>query len=143
VCLTGPGTDRERAAAETTCGAAAHAGRAVVEDHFLTRCTAALYLREAGYSVIEAATAGEAISALGSGTRVDLVFSDVYMPGGLDGHGLARWVAQQPAVPVLLTSAAPQDAALLAAGSARFLTKPYLLTEVERLIAGLLTTAML
>jgi hypothetical protein len=44
---------------------------------------------------------------------------------------------------VLLTSAAPQDAALLAAGSARFLTKPYLLTEVERLIAGLLTTAML
>jgi CheY-like chemotaxis protein len=116
----------------------------IVEDHFLTRCTAAVYLREAGYSVIEAATAGEAISVLDSGTRVDLVFSDVYMPGGLDGHGLARWVAQhQPAVPVLLTSAAPQDSALLAAGSARLLPKPYLLTEVERLIAGLLTVAML
>lgn len=116
----------------------------IVEDHFLTRCTAAVYLREAGYRVIEAADAAEAISALASGTRVDLVFSDVYMPGGLDGHGLARWVAQhQPAVPVVLTSAAPQDSALLAAGSARFLIKPYLLTEVERLIAGLLTAAML
>jgi CheY-like chemotaxis protein len=103
-----------------------------------------VYLREAGYHVIEAADATEAISVLSCGTRVDLVFSDVYMPGGLDGHGLARWVSQhQPAVPVLLTSAAPQDATLLASGSARFFTKPYLLPEVERLIAGLLTAATL
>jgi|SRR5579863_1472932 len=112
----------------------------IVEDHFLTRCTAAVYLREAGYRVIEAADAEEAISVLCSGARVDLVFSDVYMPGALDGHGLARWVAQhQPALPVLLTSAAPQDAAVLASGSARrFLAKPYKLTEVRQLIVALL-----
>jgi CheY-like chemotaxis protein len=112
----------------------------IVEDHFLTRCTAAVYLREAGYRVIEAGDAAEAISVLSSGARVDFVFSDVYMPGPLDGHGLARWVAQhQPALPVLLTSAAPQDAAVLASGPARhFLTKPYKLTEVQQLIAALL-----
>jgi CheY-like chemotaxis protein len=112
----------------------------IVEDHFLTRCTAAVYLREAGYRVIEAGDAAEAISVLTSGARVDFVFSDVYMPGALDGHGLARWVAQhQPALPVLLTSAAPQDAAVLTSWPAqRFLTKPYRLTEVQQLIAALL-----
>jgi len=63
-----------------------------VDDSASVRQVVKIALGGAGYSVIEAATAGEAISALGSGTRVDLVFSDVYMPGSLDGHGLARWV---------------------------------------------------
>lgn len=77
----------------------------VVEDEAIVRIPIAEYLRDCGYHVLEAANAGEAIGLVGSGDRVDVVFSDVRMPGSMDGVGLARWIRDHhPEVPVLLTS---------------------------------------
>ena len=106
----------------------------IVEDSFATRWTAAAYLREAGHRVLEAANAAQAMSVLCSGIRVDAVFSDVCMPGDLNGHDFACWVAKHhPELPVLLTSGAPQEADTLAGGKGRrFLAKPYDLSEVVR-----------
>jgi CheY-like chemotaxis protein len=64
----------------------------VVEDEVLIRMAISQYLRECGYRVIEAADADEALQVLKSEHPVDLVLSDVEMPGSLDGFGLAQWI---------------------------------------------------
>jgi CheY-like chemotaxis protein len=77
----------------------------VVEDEILVRMVIADYLRDCGYHVIEAGTATEALVVLQSSQTVDIVFSDVQMPGEMDGFGLSRWVRQnRPGLRVLLTS---------------------------------------
>ncbi|MFC5085869.1 response regulator [Microvirga arabica] len=78
----------------------------VVEDEVLVRLVIADYLRECGYKVYEAVNAGEALEVLQSSrVPIDVVFSDVQMPGEIDGFGLARWVrANKPGVQVILTS---------------------------------------
>ncbi|WP_292177368.1 response regulator [Mesorhizobium sp.] len=77
----------------------------VVEDDIFIRLDIAEYLRECCCRVVEAGTAAEAIDVLESNLPVDLVFSDIQMPGDLDGFGLARWIRQrQPGVKVILTS---------------------------------------
>jgi DNA-binding NtrC family response regulator len=108
----------------------------VVEDHFDTRWATAAYLREAGYRVIEASDAKEAMSVLSAGTHVDIVFSDIYMPGDFNGSLLAEWITKHhPSVAVLLTSGAPEEAQITAAGSARpFIAKPCDPTELIRLL---------
>ncbi len=63
------------------------------------------YLRECGYQVIEAASAGEALQIFSTDTAIDLLFTDVQMPGEMDGFGLARWVRKhRPGVRVVITS---------------------------------------
>jgi DNA-binding NtrC family response regulator len=104
----------------------------VVEDEILVRIAVADYLRDADYWVIEAANAAEAVAIFSSGEQVDIVFSDIRMPGPMDGVALARWVADHhPGVPVLLTSAnaGPVRSAEFLARDA-FLPKPYLLENV-------------
>jgi CheY-like chemotaxis protein len=77
----------------------------VVEDEILIRLTVADYLRECGFHVLEASNADEAVRVLEAGVEVDIVFSDIQMPGGMDGFALAQWIRQHhPGVRVLLTS---------------------------------------
>lgn len=65
----------------------------VVEDEVLIRLVIAQYLRDCGYRVIEAANADEALLVLRkSEITIDVVFTDVEMPGSLDGFALAQWV---------------------------------------------------
>src|SRR4051794_25777084 len=65
----------------------------LVENEVLIRLAISEYLRECGYRVIEAVSADEAILVLGQeDLAVDLVLSDVAMPGSMDGFGLARWI---------------------------------------------------
>jgi CheY-like chemotaxis protein len=64
----------------------------VVEDEVLLRLVAADELRQQGYGVTEAANADEAMALLRTGTRVDLVLTDIQLQGALDGIGLARFV---------------------------------------------------
>ena len=52
------------------------------------------YLRDCGYKVIEAVNAGKAMSLLHQETPVDVVFSDIEMPGSIDGFGLAKWIRE-------------------------------------------------
>ncbi|MDA6490278.1 response regulator, partial [Escherichia coli] len=61
----------------------------VVEDEILVRYVICDYLRDCGFHVIEAGTADEALEYLRSHNDVVLVFSDVRMPGSLDGIGLS------------------------------------------------------
>lgn len=117
----------------------------IVEDHFEMRSLAASYLRQIGYRVIEAENAAEGMSVFCSGTHVDIVFSDVYMQGDLNGHAFARWLAEcRPSVPMLLTSAMPNEAQLISAGTLRhFIAKPYHLDEVDWQIQTMLCLASL
>jgi CheY-like chemotaxis protein len=116
----------------------------VVEDDEDVREVAVLCLADAGYRVLTAATGDLALPIIASGERVDLLFSDVVMPGALNGFALARRaVALRPTLKVLLTTGyADQIAAhesLVARGE--LLAKPYRLSDLvarvaERLDAG-------
>jgi CheY-like chemotaxis protein len=78
----------------------------IVEDEVLLRMAISDYLQECGFKIYEAGTASEAIEMIESGRfAIDLVFSDIRMPGELDGFGLAQWVRKnRPGLPVILTS---------------------------------------
>jgi CheY-like chemotaxis protein len=96
----------------------------VVEDEILMRSAVAEELREAGFTVLEAADALEAMAVLASGDPVDAVFTDIQMPGPMDGLGLAQWIGRhRPGLCVLLTSGAALHATRPA--DASFLPKPY------------------
>lgn len=101
----------------------------VVEDEVLVRLVIADYLRECGYRVHEAVNADEAIAILQSPeVSVDVVFSDVEMPGSVDGFGLARWIrANKPGMQVILTSGAERSADIAATlcEAGPLLKKPY------------------
>ncbi len=89
-------------------------------------------LEHLGYRVTHAASATDALGALQNGCQVDIVFSDVMMPGGMNGVELAREIRTRDlGVPVLLTSgyaeAAQQSAA---AEGVHVLAKPYRLEEL-------------
>jgi CheY-like chemotaxis protein len=67
----------------------------VVDDEVLIRMALSDFLQECGFKVLEAGNAEEAITILEQGHAViDLVFSDVRMPGELDGFGLAKWIRE-------------------------------------------------
>jgi CheY-like chemotaxis protein len=77
----------------------------VVDDEIFVRLLIADELREAGYHVIEAVSADEALAILRSEAMVDLVFSDVRMPGTMDGIALARTIrTEYPSIKVMLAS---------------------------------------
>ncbi len=78
----------------------------VVEDEHRVRRVTSTDLRNIGYSVVEAEDAAMAKSILESEEHaIDLVFSDVIMPGELDGHMLVKWVRKTyPDIKVILTS---------------------------------------
>jgi CheY-like chemotaxis protein len=88
-----------------------HATILVVEDEVLVRIMVAEELRAQGDTVIEATSASEAISVLqSSGMRIDLVLTDIRMPGDLDGLGLARMMrSEHPLVKVVMASGRKPD----------------------------------
>jgi DNA-binding response OmpR family regulator len=78
----------------------------IVEDEALIRVALSDYLQDCGYKVLDASTADEAVLIIEQGEAIiDLVFSDVKMPGSMDGFGLAQWLrANRPGLPIILTS---------------------------------------
>ena len=118
---------------------AAHPPRVlVVEDEVLVRLVIADHLRDAGFVVIEATSGEEARSILDAGVVVDLVFTDVRMPGSMDGLDLLGFIQEnRPSLPVLVTSGHLERDLAYARGAARFLPKPYTLEVlVEALYAA-------
>lgn len=120
-----------------------HAGSTilVVEDDVLIRMLGTDILEEAGFEVLEASNADEAVEMLGKHPDVRLLFSDVEMPGSMDGVDLARLVHERwPAVRLLLTSGhyRLRDAAVPDDG--RFIHKPWtpetLIGKVRALLNG-------
>lgn len=77
----------------------------VVEDELLIQMCVADYLRDCGYRVLEASTVDEAIAVVNAETSIDIVFTDVHMPGTRNGFDLTRWLnANRPHIKVLVTS---------------------------------------
>jgi two-component system, response regulator PdtaR len=102
----------------------------VVEDEFFLRYVTAEYLADCGFSVLQAANADEAVGLLQTNSDVGAVFSDIQMPGSMNGLGLAHWITETlPDVKVLLTSGQVLPAA---AREWTLLAKPYDMAEVER-----------
>lgn len=90
-----------------------------------------------GLSVIEANSADDALAYIRAGGRVDLVFSDIQMPGVLDGRQLAALIAtNHPGIPVILTSGDPGLAAGMPAGM--FVAKPYSIASTLTLFFSVL-----
>src|SRR4051794_11667364 len=78
----------------------------IVEDEFLIRTHAAEVISDAGFEVIEASNADEAIIILESRRDIRVVFTDIRMPGSMDGLKLAHAVRDRwPPVHILATSA--------------------------------------
>ncbi len=112
----------------------------LVEDNPEVDEVAGMLLEELGYHVVHADSAAAALSRLASGETVDLVFSDVVMPGDLDGVGLALRIKQDfPRLAVLLTSGYAKAANLAEAGLP-ILRKPYRLEALGRAIRHALDT---
>ena len=106
----------------------------LVEDNPLLRMWIAEELRDAGFSVIEAKSAGEASAIMVSGSQVDIVFSDVHMPGSMNGLDFARGVRQRyPAIPIIITSG--NLGAAGTGGIARLLPKPYSAAQAIAMIS--------
>jgi len=77
----------------------------IVEDEPLIRLALSEHLQDLGFQVLEAATAAEATALMDRHRGIDLVFSDVRMPGEMDGIALAQWILEhRPGMPVMLTS---------------------------------------
>lgn len=77
----------------------------VVEDEVLIRLHLAEELREANYTVIEAASGDEAITLLSSVDDIGMVLTDVRMPGNVDGMALAQWTRKVfPSIKIVLIS---------------------------------------
>ena len=110
----------------------------IVEDEIFVRCAVGDHLRNCGMHVIEAANPVEAIRVLASGIDIDLVFSDVQMPGFVDGVPLARWVAlEHPAIKLILT-AGPAERSWGSPDGSMVLAKPYDHRDLEAKIRQLL-----
>ena len=110
----------------------------IVEDELLLRMDSAEIIENTGFEVIQAANADEAIGILKSRPDVRVVFTDIQMPGSMDGLKLARFVRDRwPPIKIMATSgrvvAGDDD---LPTGSL-FLRKPYLGTEVVAALRAL------
>ena len=106
----------------------------VVEDSRDVAEVTSSLLEQLGYRVVRAENAAEALRHLQQGIGVDLLFSDIVMPGSINGLGLAQICRERyPAIPVLLTSGF-SDAAQAADGRFDILRKPFELSALERAI---------
>jgi PAS domain S-box-containing protein len=106
----------------------------VVEDSRDVADVTSALLEQLGYRVVRAENAAEALRHLQQGIEFSLLFSDIVMPGAMDGLGLAQACREQyPDLPILLTSGF-SDAARAADGRFDILRKPFELSALERAI---------
>ena len=113
---------------------AAHGTVLVVEDSRDVADVTSAMLEQLGYRVVRAENAAEALRHLRQGIEFDLLFSDIVMPGAVDGLGLAQICRERfPDIPVLLTSGF-SNAAEAADGRFPILRKPFELSALEHAI---------
>jgi CheY-like chemotaxis protein len=108
----------------------------VIEDEVIVRFPIAEALRTVGLEVIAASNADEAWSYLLSGQAVDLIFSDIHMPGSMDGIELTRQVQERFGHIIVVLTSGRRSAR--STDHPHFLTKPYRLGRATALITRLL-----
>ncbi len=105
----------------------------IVEDDVFVRMTMAAQLQDAGFDVIEAMNAADAIGILENDTSIDAVVSDISMPGAMDGISLVHNVHRRwPAIKLIIASGGGTATASDLPIGCRYLAKPY---EVRQLLA--------
>ncbi len=98
----------------------------IVEDEHLLRLMAADVIAGAGFDVVEATNADEAIFILKSRSDIRIVFTDIQMPGSMDGMKLAAFVRNRwPPIELIITSARCGSEFVDLPDRAIFLPKPY------------------
>ena len=103
----------------------------VVEDEPLLRMFNADMLVDAGFEVIEAANADEALLMLEASNDISVVFTDVEMPGLIDGFALAQRIETRwPEIGVVITSGRRYPERVLDAATRCFVPKPYKIAQV-------------
>jgi CheY-like chemotaxis protein len=114
----------------------------VVDDEPRMRRLARRMLSEMGYQVLEAENADVAARLLDTQASIDLLFTDVVMPGGMDGRALGHWARQaHPGLGVLLTSGFAQHTAGVEPPGAEplpMLSKPYSKEQLQESVRTLL-----
>lgn len=99
-----------------------------VDDNADVRATMAALLGSLGFAVLPAATAADALAEMRRGLPIDLVLTDIQMPGGMDGVALAeRILAKKPDMPILFMSGSSEEDRLRATrfhGVTQILPKP-------------------
>jgi CheY-like chemotaxis protein len=114
----------------------------IVEDEALVRMTAVDMIEEAGFEVLEAANADEAILLLEARRDITVVFTDIEMPGSMDGLRLAHAVrGRWPPIKIIATSGryVVRDGDLPSGGL--FLAKPYSSDEISSALRNLTAQA--
>ena len=110
----------------------------VVEDEMTVRLIGADALADAGYEVIEAASADEALRVLEDADEVHLLFTDIRMPGRMDGLQLADEVHRRwPNIKILVTSGDTWPSKDRIPDDGHFLSKPYRLDALQDEVASL------
>src|ERR1700675_2345463 len=105
----------------------------VVEDEMLLRLRAVDMVEDAGFTPVEAVDADEAVAILESRSDIALLFTDIQMPGSMDGLRLAHAVRQRwPPIKIILVSGQLRPANIDIPAESRFFGKPL---EAEEMIA--------
>ena len=103
----------------------------IVEDDLLIRMGAMDMIRSGGFEVIEAKDADEAIEILERRLDIRVVFTDIHMPGSMDGLKLAAAVRDRwPPIKIVATSGRAKLGADDLPSGSRFLMKPYSAREI-------------
>jgi CheY-like chemotaxis protein len=97
----------------------------VVDDDVFTRLAIADDLMRAGFHVIQAATADEALKVLQSAIKVDLVTTDIHMPGSMDGLRLAQRLRELRSELKIIVLSSDAEAARASSVGDLFIDKPY------------------
>jgi CheY-like chemotaxis protein len=110
----------------------------IVEDDALVREYVVTQIKRLGYETFAAKNAAEALETIDSARRIDLLFTDVIMPGGMNGRQLAtEALKRRPELKVLYTSGYTENAIVhhgrLDAG-VLLLAKPYVSSDLARMI---------
>jgi CheY-like chemotaxis protein len=113
----------------------------VVEDEPLVRMMVSELFEDEGFEALEASDADQALRILAERDDVALLFTDVEMPGSLDGYALARWVhANRPAVKTMIVSGRALPRSGDVPEGAAFVGKPYdhgeVMRRVQTMMAG-------
>jgi CheY-like chemotaxis protein len=111
----------------------------IVEDEMLLRMCAVDMVEDAGYSSVEAVDADEAVAILESRSDIALMFTDIQMPGSMDGLELARAVHERwPPIKIILVSGALQLPDNDIPPDSRFFGKPLkaeaMIAEMQQMI---------
>ena len=114
----------------------------VVEDQPIIRIAALEFLEIAGFEVIEASSADEAIRVLEARPEIHLVFTDVEMPGSIDGLKLSHYIRDRwPPIKLIVVSGRTVVEQSLMPVGARFFPKPYNEDAIIEAMRGMLSEA--